>query len=373
MRSLAYVETIKALKPIINADSIECAEILGWEVVVKKGDFRVGDRVIYVETDAILPELPAFEFMRPRKFRVKIAKLRGQISMGIAFPLSIAKEVDPTVDVARLRVGDDMMQMMQITKYDPESALDIDTEPQEKKSWIANKWSFVKWKLFGFKKVKSHGDFPTHLVPKTDETRVQNMGRQLSEREGQPVYITEKLEGSSATFIYLQSGNWLAKKLGKDGIFQVCSRNRMVYNSQKGGAAVHYLCTIADKYDLRNRMKKLDRNIAVQAESLGPKIQGNPYKFPEHDMRVFLIYDIDKQAYVPYDELVSLCKQMDLPMVPVLSVAARITNDIKYWVELSKGKSMLLMSADREGIVMRTMDGTFSFKSINPDYLLKQD
>ena len=79
MRNLASIQVIKSLSPIPGADKIEKAEVLGWELVVKKDEFKVDDKVIYVEIDSILPELPPFEFMRSRKFRVRTIKLRSQL------------------------------------------------------------------------------------------------------------------------------------------------------------------------------------------------------------------------------------------------------------------------------------------------------
>ena len=363
MRELAYVQQIKVLKPIPNADSIECAEILGWEVVVKRGDFKVGDLVIYCEIDSILPELPPFEFLRPKKFRIRTVKLRGQISQGIAFPLSVLKDVDPTFNLSSLKVGQDVSSHLKITKYDPEAALDVQHE-QVKKSWLQNKISYLKWKLFKIKPVKRDG-FPSD-VPKTDETRVQKMGGLLEDKVGQPAYITEKCEGSSATFIYRRNGNWLAKLFGNAYTFQVCSRNMVV-------PPAHYLMKIAESYKILDGLKKLDRNLAVQGESLGPKIQGNIYKLSDYELKVFSIFDLDKRCYLPYNELVDLLSQLNLPMVPVLNDAAIIENDIKYYVELSKGKSRINPDILREGIVIRGLNSEFSFKSINPEYLLKQE
>src|SRR5665648_1102148 len=88
-RKLESIQRIGLLVPITGADKIEKATILGWEVVVKKGDFKVGDLCIYCEIDSILPAKPEFEFLRERKFRIKTIKLKGQVSQGICFPLNI--------------------------------------------------------------------------------------------------------------------------------------------------------------------------------------------------------------------------------------------------------------------------------------------
>ena len=63
-RKLASVQTVKAIKPIEGADRIEIVQILNWDCVAKKGEYRVGDKVIYFEIDSLLPDIPAFEFLK---------------------------------------------------------------------------------------------------------------------------------------------------------------------------------------------------------------------------------------------------------------------------------------------------------------------
>jgi hypothetical protein len=368
MRELAYIQKIKSLTPIAGADKIEKAEVLGWELVVKKGEFKVGDLCVYCEIDSILPEYPCFEFLRPRKFRIKTLKLRGQISQGIAFPLSILNEVDPTFPVAKAKVGEDVTEVLKIVKHDPE--VELDEVETVKKTWFQKKTSYWKWKLFGFKPSKS-GDFPND-VPKTDETRVQKMASALEEHQGQLMYVTEKVEGTSATFVYRRNGNWLARLLGKGYTFLVCSRNRIVYNSQKGGETTHHNMRAAQRYNLLDGLKKLDRNLAIQGEVIGPKIQGNIYKIPEVDLRVFLMYDLDTQQYLTYHEMLTIADQLKLQTVPILYECV-LENDVKYYVELSKGTSVINPNVLREGIVIRSKTDNFSFKSINPEYLLHQE
>jgi uncharacterized protein/RNA ligase-like protein len=368
-RELAYIAIIKSLSSIPGADKIEKAEVLGWECVVKKNDFKVGDVCVYIEIDSILKEYPCFEFMRPRKFRVKTIKLKSQISQGLVMPVSILTEINPSFDLNKIKEGDNMTDILGITKYDPENLLDVDSESPSKKTWLQNKWHFLKWKLFGFKKSKSSIGFPSD-VPKTDEVRVQKMGGALERCAGMRVYVSEKIEGSSITFVYRKQGNWLAKLLGQDFFYQGCSRNRIVFSSRKNVPCTHFTKQMNDKYDILNKMKRLNRNLAIQGECFGPKIQGNVYRIPDLEMKIFSAFDIDKQAYVGYEELKSILGQLDLPMVPVIDDQAIYQNDIKYYVELSKIKSHIKKDIWAEGIVIRTLDSSLSFKSINPEYLL---
>jgi len=41
MRKLASIQNILEINPIPKADAIEVAKVLGWEIVVKKGEFQV--------------------------------------------------------------------------------------------------------------------------------------------------------------------------------------------------------------------------------------------------------------------------------------------------------------------------------------------
>ena len=57
-RKLASIQRITDLQPIEGADLIEVASVLGWKVVVKKGEFQVGDLAVYMEIDSVPPDLP---------------------------------------------------------------------------------------------------------------------------------------------------------------------------------------------------------------------------------------------------------------------------------------------------------------------------
>ena len=92
-RSLAHVEIITNIQPIPDAQKIEVATVLGWECVIKKGEFKIGEKIIYVEVDSVLPDVPEFEFLRDRKFRIRTIKLLKQVSQGLLLPLSTLNKV----------------------------------------------------------------------------------------------------------------------------------------------------------------------------------------------------------------------------------------------------------------------------------------
>jgi len=61
---LATIETVSELLPIANADAIELANVLGWQTIVKKGQFEVGQRAVFIPIDTILPDAPWSAFLK---------------------------------------------------------------------------------------------------------------------------------------------------------------------------------------------------------------------------------------------------------------------------------------------------------------------
>ncbi|MCH8319071.1 MAG: RNA ligase (ATP), partial [Bacteroidetes bacterium] len=167
MRKLASIQKISTLEPIQDADAIEKATVLGWQLVVKKGEFKAGSLCVYCDIDSILPDRPEFEFLKQRKMRIKTIKLRGQISQGICFPLSI---LPPDTEI---REDMEVTEILGIKKYEPP----------------------VPAHLQGVAK----GKIPS-FIPKTDEPRIQVVQDTLDSFKGEKCYITEKLDGSSVTY-----------------------------------------------------------------------------------------------------------------------------------------------------------------------------
>ena len=92
MRQLASIKEVKDIIPIEGKDRIELAIIDGWSVIIKKGEFKIGDKCIYVEIDSVMPDRPEFDFLRGKNFRIKTMKMAGVISQGICFPTTLLKK-----------------------------------------------------------------------------------------------------------------------------------------------------------------------------------------------------------------------------------------------------------------------------------------
>jgi hypothetical protein len=369
MRTLATIQQITSLTPIAGADAIETAQVLGWQVVVKKGEFKEGDKVIYCEIDSIMPEREEFEFLRPRKFKIKTMKLRGQISQGICFPLSIL----PEGFAGEIKEGTDCTEALGVTKYEPAT-------PQFLQNKQATRLIFPKWmpsflihllrQYFPsfcemFRKEIGAKTWPQFLT-KTDETRVQILQPLLDKYAGTKCFIAEKLDGSSVTYFV------------KDGKFGVCSRNLELPFDENNGFWKGALM-----YDIEEKLLSLKRDIAIQGELIGEGIQGNKYELKGLDVYFYQAFDIRTQMYSSLQELGLLLDSLQLKQVPVLSSSYALTNKIDALVSLSIGKSILNIKAQREGIVIRPINeihdydfkslvsGRLSFKVINPEFLLK--
>lgn len=322
MRKLASIQRIKKLEPISGADAIEKATVLGWQVVVKRGEFNTGDLCVYVEIDSLLPERPEFEFLRSKSFRIRTVRLRGQVSQGICFPLSI---LPPE---AAVEEGEDVSEILGIAKYELP----------------------VPLALAGIMR----SAFPS-FVPKTDEDRVQVVEDRLRKHCGQLCYITEKLDGTSITF-YL-----------KDGQFGVCSRNMDLMEGD------NLYWRAARNLNMETRLRSLERNLALQGELVGEGIQGNKLKLKGQTVYFFSLFWIDDYRYARYTELKEILKGLQLNMVPVVSTSHVLDKEVQAVLRMAQVKSAINPAVLAEGLVVRAMDCDehISFKAINNEFLLK--
>lgn len=351
MRKLASIQTVTSIEPIPNADAIERFRVLGWWIVGKKGEVRVGDRIVYCEIDSLLPERTEFEFLRSNcfkpalldgdtvlqraGFRIKTIKLRGQVSQGICFPLAILPQ-DRSYEV-----GDDVTDLLGIIKYEPPAP--------------AGMSGMVK------------GPFPGFL-PKTDETRIQVLEHVLQQYRGQTFFITEKLDGTSFTAFL------------RDDQFGLCSRNLWLDETDSSNLFVR----LAQTLNLPEKLRRIRDNFgfqpAIQGEVIGPGIQKNKYGLGHVDLRVFSLIDIDQYSLVDREIMLSAMEQAGLTSVPQLGEIV-LGHTIDELVEMAIGRSQLNANAHREGLVFRpaqevheaTLGGRLSFKVINPQFLLKYD
>lgn len=355
-RTLASIQRITDIQPIPDADAIEVASLLGWKVVVKKGEYQVGDLAVYLEIDSVPPDEEQYRFLwkfadqRPNNFRIRTIKLRGQISQGILFPLASERDAvtgrflgwwlkDETNEFGvnwgygRVSEGDDVTEWLQIEKY--EAPLPAGS-------------SNVEGQFFDG-------------VPKTDEERVQSStgAKHLAALQGRPYYITVKCDGSSMTVAT------------HDGKAKVASRNYRLADTED---SAYYRAARKwnhnDPHSLLG-VVELNPHLAFQGELCGPGIQNNRLGLHEHRCFVFNIYDRNEGRYLTLDEMQWLQIEYGFDLVPVLAMGDCFTDTQESLLALAEGKYEGTTN-EREGIVIRSNTAPFtSFKAISNRYLLK--
>ena len=352
-RKLAHVEKIVAINPIDGADKIEVCTVLGWNCIVTKEDnFKVGDLVVYIECDSVVPKTEMFAFLADRKYRIRIIKLRGVYSQGLVMPLS-------TLPKGKYKEGDDVTKELKITKYDPQAAAEVIQNKGPVWNFLMH-FKFFRWLLLP-KKVK-RDLFPSFLV-KTDEERIQNIPWVLEKFKDTEFYASIKADGHSNTY-------WI-----KDGEFGVASRNIWLKKESDND-----YWNLAKKLYIKSKLESTHKNICIQGEQVGPGIQGNKYKLTEHKFLIFNVYDIDAKRFYNMGELIGFCNVYGFDHVHILKEVFKFNgmtiNDV---IEKAKGEDPMFPGCMREGLVFRPMNGEIttagigrlSFKAINPEFLLK--
>ena len=341
MRKLATIRKIDALRPIPDADAIECAVVGGWTAVVKRGEFKAGDLAVYCEIDSWIPHALApflSKGKEPRVFdgiageRLRTMKLRGQLSQGLLLPFAIMK---PFFDDILFTEGVDVSELLGIVKYEAPIPAQLAGEV---------KGMFPGW------------------IQKTDQERIQNLKEELDYwlREQHVWEVTEKLDGSSMT-VFL-----------RDGEFGVCSRNLELKPSETNS-----LWKVAVRNDLELKLRRANRNLALQGELIGEGIQGNPYKQKGQEFFLFDIYDIDTSKYLTPAERKAFVEEHNIKHVPVLAFGAELwdtlgINSIDGILRFAEGKSVMgMIGCEREGVVFKSKAMQCSFKAISNKFLLK--
>lgn len=170
--------------------------------------------------------------------------------------------------------------------------------------------------------------------------------------------VSEKLDGSSTTFF------------DYEGKFGVCSRNLDLLEDEN-----NTFWKMANKYNLRECLK--GTNKALQGETVGSGIQGNPYKMKDQDVFVFDVYDIEKRRYLNPEERNNFLAEIapDMKSAPILARNFELPEGNDAVLAFVEGKSVLNPQVEREGLVFKAEGETFdrfSFKGISNKYLLKQ-
>lgn len=195
-----------------NADTLGIVKIEGYQVIIKLGNFNVGDYGVYIYPDSIVPQTEPFRFIwndyvetdgtvRESRRRITVRKFRKEWSEGLLLPVTDFKEELQHID---WNEGIDVSDLLGIHHYEPQELGSTNREfkkrkyPKTLKGWfhyiLKFYWLRDLYKRFHNDAIKDLG------LPVYDVEAFKNHVNAFT--EGEPVVVTEKIHGSNGRFVY---------------------------------------------------------------------------------------------------------------------------------------------------------------------------
>ena len=338
---LTEIVKILDIQPIEGADRIDRARVLGWSVIIRKGLHQVGDLVIFVAPDTMVPKQFLDEsYTGTDKIRLKTVRMKGQYSAGLILPLTVLSLPDSVSE------GDEVSEELNIEKY--EKAI-----PAQLAGQIV-------------------GDFPTFLVSKTDEDNARSNLSALEEMKvlDNEIVISLKMDGTSFSAIYTSEKG-----------LSICSRNyELKYDPN------NIFWKLAEKHRLGELLKEhydsSGEQLSIQGELCASNINGGNTGVVEPTLFVFLISEVSNRHWKSCDQMMRFCDIWDLDHVPEILCGPRFTGktlpDIEELQKISNDQKYFRSGKPAEGIVLRTNESVpsnslskswLSLKVINQKYI----
>lgn len=345
-----------------NADKLDIAVVKGWNCIVQRDSYSIGDWVIFFPPDCILPDwlIEKYElgFLK-RGGRVGTLKLRGFISQGLILPTECLLAVSHGGYV----VGDNVADVLGIKKYEVAEIV-----------------------------TSKHGNITSRKVQNSyfsKYTEIENINNFDGVfQDGDVVVITEKIHGSNIRFgrlpieINFRNGDWLGilRSLWKKYIlrqiheFVYGSHNvQLQWNNQKNFYDKNIYAEVLKNYDLEN----LPEDYIYYGEVYGKGVQELEYGKPGLSLAIFDIKDIKTSSYMNWEDVRRLCSWRGFTPVPHLYVG-EFHEDIL--INETIGNSVIEPTQIREGCVVKMLTeenhpklGRKILKSINPEYLARKN
>ena len=312
----ASIEKIIEVFPHPNADALEFVKVLGYQCIVPKGKWNVGDWCVLIQPDTVLPDVQWAKVYKEKSNRVKAIRLRGEWSFGIVEDLTILGGDRAIIEMALPTEGLEVSEEIGVTKYEAPTPNNLEAK----------------------------GGLPFG-IPKTDEERWQNL--QIDRYIGHPCIITQKIDGQSFTAYY------------KDGQFGITGRTQEMMPEYD-----NHFTRNAAKYDLERKLRDYGKNIAIRGEQYGGGIQ-NSGKNPHGKLPVGLMFfsalDLDTLKYLAPQDMLAVFAELDLPTVPVVEVGILSKEMIDKYSTIDNLNGEMF-----EGVVIS--GNGWSFKVINLNY-----
>lgn len=321
---LASIEQIKLVEKHPNADSLDLVQVLNYKCIVKLGQYKVGDIVVFIQPDTVLPDAPWAAFYKSKSNRVKAIRLRNVWSMGIVESL-----LTVGLENEQFEVGQEISDRIGVIKYEAPVPQDLSAK----------------------------GGLP-YGIPKTDEERWQNIDRLPY---GKLVDITLKVDGQSET-IYckqLPDETWDTGICGRSFAYKTDAINKYTENARK-----HNLIEKLKAFCIKENV-----SLCIRGEQYGTGIQAfakNPHSKKELGFAMFSVYIIDEHRYARLGDkyyFANVAEELNIPTVEILEKNVILTPELikKYDEELTT-----INDNPFEGVVVNGDD--FSFKIINKTY-----
>ena len=400
-RELAYVTIIENIEPIIGSDNCECAIVGGWHIMVRKGQFNIGDPAIYFEIDSKLPEVEPFtkmDFLAKKHYKIKTQKMCKSISQGLLmsaknfgweiqiesldgirtpviidnnknfhYPNDESRFLTAALGVTYAEPGDNQRKATSADKYKKMAQRHGKLFSYQPFRWLMKRTWGKKLLFIFFGKKRDNRNWPA-WVTKTDEERIQNMPWILKDKE--PWIATEKIDGTSTTFTIKRGKGF------KKNEFYVCSRN-VAFNKpdKKCYYDTNVYIEMAEKYNIEKVLNTLLNifphadYITIQGETYGAGIQKRDYSLKDHDFMAFNLI-MSHTGRWNTEDMKKLLDKYYIPSVPIIDNNFILPDTIDEILNYATGKSVI-DGGMREGIVFRYKDGSKSFKAVSNEFLLK--
>lgn len=403
-RKLVTVREITEITDIPGADLIKRAQVEGWPVVVKAGEFQVGDKCVFFEVDSYLPMSdPRFKFLEKNATnwqgvpgaRLKTIRLRKQLSQGLALPVRDFPEVHPFLDSPDLR-DINFTGPIGIMKW--EKVINAQLAGMAKGSFPSflrksdqERCQNMGSHIFGYDDYHATVKFNTEGIPEEallnmmDKGELVAIGGSIIDGVEVPNYyrvhkaqasrdtryeVSLKMDGSSMT-VYCRGE-------GEDRQEGVCSRNLdLKMEGNEDNAFVQMALN-----GILEALGEAGADVAIQGELMGPGIQGNRENFAGNRFFIYNVFDIKDGEFLTPQERMGFVNEMraaaamaDIDVViehvPVLhnnvTLAELGIHNMEDLLNFAVGPSM--SNPVREGLVFKAMDGTHQFKAISNLYL----
>lgn len=382
-RKLASVQRIKAIKPIEGADKIEIVQVLNWDCVAKKGEYQVGDAVIYFEIDSLLPDIPMLEWLKGsswsqklNKYKISTHKFRGQISQGLVMLITQLGELLEQIKPERYNSLPSWMYME--NGFNIEDWIDLDGKFTLEGVDLTEILNIEKYEPPVYNGPLGETINHEWYVPKTDEERIQVCADNvLPEYIGKTDwYASIKLDGTSCTAGLFEDA------------FLIGGRNQWYKDENMYTTTVRKYGDI-EKH-LRDYQKLTGKYIVFQGELCGPGIQSNKLGLKEKEWYIFNVFISDTGKMDSYEKvdllrMLNFCDDFGLNHVPIIendykfsfdgySNNDEIVNGLLSYVDNIKYRTYFedaSPSQIAEGIVVRKNNMTNSFKVVSNKFLLK--